>query len=290
MIWHPRPSAPAADLLEALEVEKVGGLRLLLHSRFTPQTLSRHLAVNPGLSWRHVANGQYVVGGYWRRRPEIACVVELSPGPHRRELVDRLVAAAQRIGCDLVLAEIPIEPRDAELWRAAGFAPVDRIVEYEKIGAWSDAGVTATYLRPYKPDDLRPLLALEERSFPWLWRNSTAELAQYGEADESEIWVAAPPEAGGTPIGYVGLTIRGAHGHLDRLAVDPDWRRRGIGAALVSRALERYAETGVRRITLTTQVDNARAQPLYARFGFRPTRNQLTIHGKWLGRPRDRTP
>lgn len=281
---------PVLGDLEPLQADRVGGLRYLLHSRFNVDSLERHLALNPGLSWRHRGNGQYVVGGYWRRRPDIASVVELSPGPHRRLLLEQLVAAARTIGCELALAEIPVEGRDLDLYRGLGFEPVERIVEYERIGATPDPTSSAVRLRPYDPADLASLLELERRAFPWFWLNSTAEMAHYADSNETELWLAAPPEAGGRIVGYVGITLRGAHGHLDRIAVDPDWRRRGIGAALLGRAIERCAGAGVRRISLTTQVDNGRAQPLYGRFGFRQTRNRLTIYGRWLGRPRDRTP
>jgi ribosomal-protein-alanine N-acetyltransferase len=113
-------------------------------------------------------------------------------------------------------------------------------------------------------------------------------MAHYGDADESEVWVVDGP--GGRLAGYVGLTIRGWRGHLDRLAVAPELRRQGLGGALVGHALSRFGAQGVSRVTLTTQHDNVRAQPLYERFGFRLSRYQLTIYGRWLGQPRDRTP
>ena len=186
------------------------------------------------------------------------------------------------------MAELSIPPREAAGWSDVGFGPIDTIIEYQKRGtSYQPIGTAPRLIRPYHPDDLRPVLALEARSFPWLWRNSTTELAHYAEAPDTELWVL---ERDGLLAGYVGMTIRGDHGHLDRLAVDPDRRRGGLGSALVARALDRFAAHGVRRVTLTTQHDNVRAQPIYQRFGFRPTGGQLTIYGRWLGRPRDRTP
>jgi ribosomal-protein-alanine N-acetyltransferase len=274
--------------LEPLRTERVGGLRFLLGSRFTASTLSRHLAVNPGLSWRAARNGQYVVGGYWRRRPDIASVVELATGRYRRELVERLVASARAVGCELVIGEGAQGDDGGALWRDLDFAPVDQIVEYERLGLWRGPPPTDLPVRRYRPEDLQPTLALERRCFPWLWWNSTAEMAHYGDADESEIWVLAGPQ--GRIDGYVGLTVRGARGHLDRLAVAPELRRRGLGTGLVAHALARFAAYGVGRVTLTTQHDNTRAQPLYERFGFSLSRYRLTIYGRWLGQPRDRTP
>ena len=272
---------------EPLRAEKVGGLRFLLGSRFTQQSLAQHLALNPGLSWRATENGQYVVGGYWRRRPDVATVVELASGRYRTELVAELVRSAQRIGCELVVGEAHEGDGMAAFWREIGFEPVDLIVEYERLGRiYVDP--PSVGFRLYRPEDLRPLIDLERRSFPWLWWNSTAELARYGEAPESEVWVL--DGGAGQLAAYVGITIRGTHGHLDRVAVAPDHRRGGIGTALVTHALGRFAVQGVTRVTLTTQHDNVRAQPLYERTGFRLTRHRLTIYGRWLGQPRDRTP
>jgi ribosomal protein S18 acetylase RimI-like enzyme len=273
--------------LEPLRAERVGGLRFLLGSRFTQQSLNEYLALNPGLSWRAAENGQYVVGGYWRRRPDIAGVVELASGRFRQELVAQLVHSAQRIGCELVVGEAHEGDSMGAFWREVGFEPVDLIVEYERLGR-VQADPPAIGLRLYEPDDLRPLIDLERRSFPWLWWNSTAELARYGEAHESEIWVMDGPQ--GSLAAYLGITVRGTHGHLDRLAVAPESRRAGIGTALVAHALSRFGVHGVLRVTLTTQHDNVRAQPLYERTGFRLTRHRLTIYGRWLGQPRDRTP
>jgi ribosomal-protein-alanine N-acetyltransferase len=273
--------------LEPLRAERMGGLRFLLGSRFNQSSLAEHLALNPGLSWRAAANGQYVVGGYWRRRPDIAGVVEIASGRYRKELIAQLVRSAQRVGCELVVGEAHAGDGMAAYWREVGFEPVDLIVEYERLGR-IEGPPPAIGLRLYDPDDLRPLIDLERRSFPWLWWNSTAELARYGEAPESEVWVLDAP-AGGLAA-YVGLTVRGTHGHLDRIAVAPEQRRGGLGTALVGHALARFAANGATRVTLTTQHDNVRAQPLYERTGFRLTRHRLTIYGRWLGQPRDRTP
>ncbi|HEV8633045.1 MAG TPA: GNAT family N-acetyltransferase [Chloroflexota bacterium] len=277
--------------LEPLRADRVGGLRFLLGSRFTPSTLAHHLAVNPALSWRAARSGQYVVGGYWRRRPDIAAVVELATGRYRHELLDRLVESARAVGCELVIGEAVEGDGMAALWREVGFAPVDQILEYERLAVWAGPGAPGSPVlpvRPYRPEDLRPTLELDRRSFPWLWWNSTAELAHYGDADGSEVWLLDGPD--GRVAGYVGLTVRGTRGHLDRLAVAPELRRRGLGAGLIGHALSRFAAHGVRRVTLTTQYDNTRAQPLYERFGFGLTRYRLTIYGRWLGQPRDRTP
>ncbi len=56
-------------------------------------------------------------------------------------------------------------------------------------------------------------------------------------------------------------------GHIGRMAVLPEWRAKGVGAALLRRLMEVAGETGKRRVLLNAQ---SQAAPFYARFGFTP--------------------
>lgn len=58
---------------------------------------------------------------------------------------------------------------------------------------------------------------------------------------------------------------------LEDCVVHPDYRRRGIGAALLGHVLEQARALGATRVTLLTDGDNARAQALYKRLGFAPS-------------------
>ena len=77
---------------------------------------------------------------------------------------------------------------------------------------------------------------------------------------------------GGEVRGYVvadvvsdfGRTI----GHVKDIAVHPDWRGRGIGSTLLSRALGVLEAAGARRAKLEVREGNDAAQELYRSFGF----------------------
>lgn len=71
---------------------------------------------------------------------------------------------------------------------------------------------------------------------------------------------------------------------LEDLFVAESARGRGLGAALVSSALERARAHGARRIELDTQEDNVAALALYARFGFSPTSKGGPARNLFLGR------
>jgi len=89
--------------------------------------------------------------------------------------------------------------------------------------------------------------------------HQTAEdLAGSGE----EIWLV---EQDGTLAGGVGLKDDGDVLEIARLFVAPEWFRRGIGSALVGRAID---AAGGRAMVVGTGWTNAPALALYARFGF----------------------
>lgn len=63
-------------------------------------------------------------------------------------------------------------------------------------------------------------------------------------------------------------TISGQRIYLSRLIVKPEYRRRGVGGALVDFLLERAKQEGYREVALGVDLDNAPARLLYAGKGF----------------------
>ena len=83
------------------------------------------------------------------------------------------------------------------------------------------------------------------------------------QATDEELWLC---EEGDALVGVVGLEHGEDEMVIARLFVAPAFFRRGIGSALVARAL---AQAGGRRVRVGTGARNAPALALYARFGFR---------------------
>jgi len=96
----------------------------------------------------------------------------------------------------------------------------------------------------------------------------------FADPSRARIYVA---RAGAKVVAMAALhfTISTAEGGtaawLADCIVHPDYRRRGIGAALLAHALEQARALGATRVTLLTDGDNARAQALYKRLGFAPS-------------------
>jgi ribosomal protein S18 acetylase RimI-like enzyme len=57
---------------------------------------------------------------------------------------------------------------------------------------------------------------------------------------------------------------------IDQIAVDPAWRRRGIGTALMTVALEEASARGLHDVELSSWAFNGEAHAMFRRLGFEP--------------------
>ena len=76
--------------------------------------------------------------------------------------------------------------------------------------------------------------------------------------------------------GYDYMSLRGPAGVLHDVMVDPEYRRRGVGRALLDATLEFLKSRGAPRVVLTTAEHNDPAQRLFAGVGFRRTMIEMT--------------
>lgn len=70
------------------------------------------------------------------------------------------------------------------------------------------------------------------------------------------------------PVGFVLITRLGGWAQLAEVDVLPEWGRRGIGTALVERAIAWAEEREYERVVLSTMRDVPWNGPFYRRFGF----------------------
>jgi GNAT superfamily N-acetyltransferase len=80
--------------------------------------------------------------------------------------------------------------------------------------------------------------------------------------------------AGVEPLSWKELRDRA--GFVHDIVVLQDERRGGVAAALLSAAIDWLATRNVPRVMLWTAHENAGAQALFDRFGFRPTMVEMT--------------
>ena len=79
-------------------------------------------------------------------------------------------------------------------------------------------------------------------------------------------WLVALEEE--TVLGYVGSQTVIDESDMMNLAVHPDYRRQGIGEALVDALAERLRSKGSKTLTLEVRDSNAPAIALYEKLGF----------------------
>lgn len=124
-----------------------------------------------------------------------------------------------------------------------------------------------TGLRRAVADDHPAVLAIDGRAFPSFWRIDDMSLAEaLAATPNSRFRVAAPR---GEVAAYAVTGRAGRRGFLQRLAVDPDHQRQGLGRALCVDALRWLRRWRVDHAVVNTQTGNDAALALYESLGFR---------------------
>ncbi|MDB4909161.1 MAG: ribosomal-protein-alanine acetyltransferase [Gemmatimonadetes bacterium] len=141
-------------------------------------------------------------------------------------------------------------------------------------------GVTTAAIRQVREGDLERVMRIEAASFadPWS-RDSFTELV------ENERVFFAGWEEDGEPgvLGYVVSWHVLDEGEVANVAVTPEARGRGIGAALLLAALEDARQRGTRAVYLEVRESNAAARSLYERHGF----TQVGLRKGYYVRPKE---
>lgn len=75
-------------------------------------------------------------------------------------------------------------------------------------------------------------------------------------------------EINGKIVGYVLFWLLPEEVDIHNIAVHGDFRRHGIGQALLQRVLEQARERNLSRVTLEVRISNSVAQRLYQSVGF----------------------
>ena len=118
-------------------------------------------------------------------------------------------------------------------------------------------------IRTMVQGDVEAVNAIESASFGSPWRPTS-----YSRAIRETRQQFFTAEFGGTIVGYAGFWLERHRAHIAKVAVHPDWRRRGIASALVEHLLDQIRRFGLGCVYLDVRRSNVAAQELYRRFAF----------------------
>jgi ribosomal-protein-alanine N-acetyltransferase len=115
-------------------------------------------------------------------------------------------------------------------------------------------------------DDLPAVHAIEQASFAVPWPND----AYRSELTTNRLASYIVARADDTIVGFAGLWVMVDEAHVTTFAVDPRWRRRGVGERLLLGLLDIAVARRAREATLEVRLSNMPARRLYEKYGFRP--------------------
>ena len=118
-------------------------------------------------------------------------------------------------------------------------------------------------IRPSTETDIQQLTLLESKCFsdPWSSKGLRDTLKE-----ERSFFLTA--EENGRICGYLNSTYILDELDIHRICVLPEYRRKGVGAALMMQLVAFCKAKGLNEIFLEVRKSNTQAQRLYARFGF----------------------
>ena len=119
------------------------------------------------------------------------------------------------------------------------------------------------HLTTMTAEHIPQIAALEKTCFSHPWSEELLRQALWNEA--AAIVVAEGED--GTVLGYAGVSTVLDEGYIDNVAVDPRFRRQGVGDELIA-ALARFGRAKLAFLTLEVRASNAPAIALYAKHGF----------------------
>jgi len=121
-------------------------------------------------------------------------------------------------------------------------------------------------IEPMTLDDLERVHAIERASFFPTWPDD----AYRTELTSNKLATYVVARLEDVVIGFAGIWLMVDEAHVTTFAVDPAWRRRGVGERLLLALLDVSVARRAREATLEVRLSNVAARRLYEKYGFRP--------------------
>jgi len=120
---------------------------------------------------------------------------------------------------------------------------------------------------PMQKSDIDGVIRIEEKAYgDHHWSKDSF----YGElSNDLAHYFSAFDEKTGELVGYAGSWRILDEAHITTIAIEPEYRRKKIGEALLHRVVEECYKAEVKYITLEVRVSNAAAIGLYEKYSFK---------------------
>lgn len=117
-----------------------------------------------------------------------------------------------------------------------------------------------------KQEHIDEVLKIEETCFhiPWTREDFQREI------NENKMAIYRIASVHGKIVGYAGMWHVVNEGQVTNVAVLPEYRRHGVGNAIMEEFIKIAKEYEMIGITLEVKMSNLPAQMLYTKFGFKP--------------------
>lgn len=189
--------------------------------------------------------------------------------------IDDAVEHARRRGARAVRTSA-LFPDATDVVLAAGFSAIDRLALLRyRFDRDRPPGSPTHAVRPLRPWRFGAAAEIDRSAFGPMWGNDAASLRDVRRATPHHVDRGVSIDRA-----LVGFALSGAaadSGYLQRVAVAPTARRRGIARSLVLDALGWMDADGRTRCLVNTGVDNHAALALYLGLGFDQLDEVLTI-------------
>lgn len=143
------------------------------------------------------------------------------------------------------------------------------------------SNVNPANLRPARPQDAAAIAQIEQISFahagerfgPRKVQQILRNARYFSDVVEVEGKIA------GWCVSFLWKRSRTPWGRIYGLAISPQFQGRKLGQLLLTHAIDRLRERGIKTIVLEVRIDNVAAVKLYKKFGFAPCRNIENFYG-----------
>ena len=134
-------------------------------------------------------------------------------------------------------------------------------------------------LRRMRLSDVDSVMAIEHTAFPVPWRASAYQYEITG--NRLATYLVVTVNLGDRPamvIGYTGYWLLADEVHISTLAVNQEWRGRGLGQLLLLAIMRQAYAEPVRLVTLEVRRSNTAAQALYQKYRFQLVGERLRYY------------